>query len=60
MARLLYELDRLEAIFQAVEYEQRGNFRVSLQEFFDYANARIRNRELRAVFGLLMEERSEK
>jgi len=56
-ARLVYELDRLEAIFQAVEYEQRGNFKVSLKEFFDYANGRIKNKELRTVFGVLMEER---
>jgi len=57
-AKLVYELDRLEAIFQAVEYEKAGNFKVSLQEFFDYANARIENLELRKVFGLLMRERS--
>jgi putative hydrolase of HD superfamily len=56
-AKLVYELDRLEAIFQAVEYEKAGNFRVGLQEFYDYANARIENPELRDVFGLLMEER---
>lgn len=56
-ARLLYQLDRLEAIFQAVEYEKQGNFEVSLQEFFDYADSRLENRELKAVFGLLMQER---
>jgi len=56
-ARLLYELDRLEAIFQAAEYEKEGNFRVSLQEFFDYADGRLRNEELKEVFQLLMQER---
>ena len=59
-AKLVYELDRLEAIFQAVEYEKAGNFKVSLQEFFDYANARIENSELREVFELLMKERGKK
>ena len=59
-AKLVYELDRLEAIFQAVEYEKAGNFKVSLQEFFDYANARIENSELREVFGMLMKERGKK
>ena len=26
-AKLAYQLDRLEAIFQAVEYEKKGNFK---------------------------------
>ncbi len=56
-ARLVRELDRLEAIFQAAEYERAGNFTVSLQEFYDYADARLHNRELRAVFQQLMQER---
>jgi putative hydrolase of HD superfamily len=59
-ARLVYELDRLEAIFQALEYERKGNFRVSLQEFYDYANARLEMPETRAVFGRLMGKRAEK
>jgi putative hydrolase of HD superfamily len=56
-ARLLYELDRLEAILQAAEYEKRGDFKASLQEFFDYANGRLKNRELKEFFALLMKER---
>ncbi len=59
-ARLVYELDRLEAIFQAEEYEREGNFKVSLQEFFDYANGRLGNKELKKVFALLMREREKK
>jgi len=59
-ARLVFELDRLEAIFQAREYESRGNFEVSLQEFFDYANGRLKNEEMKKVFGLLMKERGKK
>jgi len=59
-ARLVYELDRLEAIFQAVEYEKKGNFKVSLQEFFDYMNGRLRDKELIQVFELLMGERGKK
>lgn len=59
-ARLVYELDRLEAIFQAGEYEREGNFKVSLQEFFDYANGRLGNKELKKVFALLMREREKK
>lgn len=56
-AVLVRELDRLEAIFQAQEYEKKGNFKVALQEFYDYADARVKDRELRAVFGILMQER---
>ena len=59
-AKLLYELDRLEAIFQAIEYEKNGNFEVSLQEFYDYANARLENKELRKIFEMLMNEREER
>ncbi len=56
-ARLVYELDRLEAIIQAVEYEKEGNFKVSLQEFYDYAEPRVKNKRLKAVFEMLMKER---
>ncbi len=55
-AKLVYELDRLEAIFQAIEYERKGNFSASLQEFFDYADARLRNPLLRKIFLQLMKE----
>ena len=56
-AKLVYELDRLEALFQATEYEKEGNFETNLQEFFDYADGRLKNEELRSVFNLLMKER---
>jgi len=56
-ARLVYELDRLEAIFQAREYESRGNFKVSLKEFFEYMDDRLENKELVKVFGILMKGR---
>jgi len=56
-ARLVYELDRLEAVFQAAEYERAGNFSVSLQEFYDYADARISMPALREIFLLLMKHR---
>ena len=56
-ARLVYELDRLEAVFQAHEYEQRGNFKVSLKEFSDYMEDRLGNPELLKAFELLMKER---
>jgi len=59
-AKLVYELDRLEAIFQAVEYERKGNFTVSLQEFYDFADARLKNKLLREMFELLMKERRNK
>ncbi len=59
-AKLVYELDRLEALFQATEYEKEGNFETNLQEFFDYADGRLRNEELRSVFDLLMKERRQK
>lgn len=57
-ARLVYELDRLEAILQAREYEEAGNFEVSLQEFYDFADARIEIPEVRAIFEELMQKRA--
>ena len=59
-ARLVYELDRLEAIFQALEYERAGNFKVSLQEFYDFADARLSIPEVRELFEKLMEKRGNK
>ncbi|MBN2067306.1 MAG: HD domain-containing protein, partial [Candidatus Diapherotrites archaeon] len=56
-AKLVSELDRLEAIFQAVEYEKSGNFEVSLQEFYDYADARVKSKNLREIFEALMKEK---
>ncbi len=56
-AKLVYELDRLEALFQAKEYEKEGNFETTLQEFFDYADGRLTNEELRSVFDLMIKER---
>ncbi len=55
-AKLVYELDRLEAIFQAREYEEMGNFEVSLQEFYDFADARIEIPEVRAIFEELVKK----
>jgi len=55
-ASLVYELDRLEAIFQAQEYANRQELRARLQVFFDYGDSRLKNKELREVFGLLLEE----
>ncbi len=57
-ARLVYELDRLEALFQATEYEREDGFETTLQEFFDYADGRLKNKELRTVFDLLMKKRN--
>ena len=59
-ARLVYELDRLEAIFQALEYEEKGNFKVSLQEFYDYADSRLKLPETREIFDKLMGNRGKK
>ncbi len=57
-ARLVFELDRLEATFQAAEYVNKGLIKASVKTFFDYANSRLKNAELRKVFGLLMKERA--
>lgn len=56
-ARLVRELDRLEAILQAREYEEKGNFKVSLQEFYDYGDSRIKGREIRRLFEQILSEK---
>ncbi len=59
-AKLVYELDRLEAILQAVEYEEKGNFELSLEEFYEYADARLELPETRVLFEELMKKRAGK
>ncbi len=55
-AKLVYELDRLEAVFQAQEYASEKRLRARLKVFFDYGNSRLENKELKEVFGLVLEE----
>jgi len=55
-AILVYELDRLEAIFQAKEYAERQELKARMRVFFEYGNSRLRNERLRKVFGLLLKE----
>lgn len=55
-ATLVFELDRLEACFQAEEYVKKGLIKARAKTFFDYANSRLKNPELKAVFGLLVKE----
>jgi len=56
-AKLVFELDRMEGIFQAREYESRENFKASLEVFNEFGNERLKDEELKAVFDILMEER---
>lgn len=58
-AVLVYELDRLEAIFQAQEYAGRQQLKARLQVFFDYGNSRLRNEEMRKVFEVLLRQMKE-
>ncbi|GAF95134.1 unnamed protein product, partial [marine sediment metagenome] len=53
-AILVYELDRLEAVFQAQEYAERQELRARLQVFFDYGDSRLKSKELRQVFEILL------
>lgn len=55
-ARLVFELDRLEATLQAEEYVKNGLVKARVQTFIDYANSRLRNQELKDFFGQLLEE----
>ena len=55
-ARLVYELDRLDAIFQAQEYAKDKELEARLQVFFDYGNSRLKDNELRKIFEIVLAE----
>jgi putative hydrolases of HD superfamily len=46
-AQLVKQVDRLEVAIQALEYEQK--YKVNLQEFFDYAESKMLDKELKDI-----------
>ena len=56
-ARLLKQIDQLEMIVQALEYEQDGYDRVKLQAFWDSVEETLDDAELVMLFELLLAER---
>ena len=57
-ARFVKEMDRLDTVFQAAWYEQKGHTKV--EDFFPWAEARIKSPELRPILEDLLRYRTEK
>jgi len=58
-ARFVKQVDKLEMAFQALEYEQAGCPKDSLNEFWENAEKYLEGQELEGLFRLLQEKRSE-
>ena len=52
-AKLVREVDKLEMVFQALEYEEEGYDREKLSEFWDSAENSINDTDVKAIFNML-------
>ena len=57
-ARLVRQIDQIEMIFQALEYEKEGYDRDKLQPFWDNVEEKLEDADLKKLFKLLKDERS--
>lgn len=56
-ARLIEEIDKLEMVFQALEYEKDGYDKKRLEKFWEFSKKRIKDPELKNIFELLEKRR---
>ncbi len=56
-ARLVKQIDKLEMIMQAFQYEKAGYDKVKLKSFWDSVEGTLTEPNLKAIFKLLKEER---
>ena len=56
-AKLVKQIDKLEMIMQAFQYEKAGYDKVKLQSFWDSVEGNLTEPNLKAIFELLKEER---
>lgn len=54
-AKFVYEIDKLEMVFQALHYEKKHNRK--LDEFWETARAEIKNPYLKTVYSQLLSQR---
>lgn len=57
-ARLVRQIDQLEMIIQALEYEEEGYDREKLQAFWDHVKEKLEDTDLKKLFKLLKDERN--
>lgn len=56
-AKLVREMDKLEMVFQAQEYEEEGYDKEKLSEFWDSAERYINDPDAKAIFNMLKRQR---
>lgn len=56
-AELVREMDKLEMVFQALEYEEEGYDKEKLSEFWDSAEDSIKDHDAKAIFNILKDQR---
>jgi putative hydrolase of HD superfamily len=56
-ANLVRQIDQIEMIMQALEYEEEGYDKNKLQAFWDDVGRKLKDRDLRMIFELLEKER---
>jgi putative hydrolase of HD superfamily len=57
-AKLIRQVDRIEMIMQALEYEKEGDDETRLQAFWDSVREKLKDRDLKMMFELLEKERT--
>jgi putative hydrolase of HD superfamily len=55
--KVVKDLEKLELVFQALEYEKEGYKKEDLNEFYDSAKSELKYPETKKIFELLIEER---
>ena len=55
-AKIVREMDKLEMVFQALEYEEEGYDKEKLSEFWDSAEDSINDPDAKAVFNMLKKQ----
>jgi putative hydrolase of HD superfamily len=58
-AKLLHDIDRLEIIFTALEYEKAGNSKQKLDEFWEYTPAKLQTRIGKELYQELLLKRKQ-
>lgn len=58
-AKIVREMDKLEMVFQALEYEKEGYDREKLSEFWESAENSIVDYDAKAIFNLLKKQKYE-
>jgi len=56
-SNLLHEIDKFEMAFQAILYSKDGHSKEKIQPFMDSANEKIKNKQLKEILSMSMQEK---